>query len=1133
MCCFIFRSGKVSQSYFNYLFGILVFSFFIGSTFSEEACKFTYKGIPELLNGETLVLPEEVVAMSEYVYVGNPSDLFSFGNPASIFFIIDNSPSNYQPFSPGPTDINGTRFTVTQDLVDSLKRLTPFSEVGLAVFVGDNLFGLDDDGIFVQCPNYNNGYIPLLQLNKNYQSDAVGNTTGYDILQHYLDTTVRMDPLGGPHVDLRYTNNAGGGTNIDAGFDAAKHAMESSKFARTNRFIIFISDGVSNGGSSNYIQGEETPTTFTVFLLGPYNNDAPQQIYTMTKNIQENKYSSTNPKSNLWSIETDHETLKKLLMENVINEIITQINSFKPDTLAVNGKISGSIWDSTGFTFNNMFPLVGKVTDFQFKIDYTVTIDSILENGDTIQIDAKDTSHIIDFSVEIEDNAPLPDSVELTCWGRKLEFFHSNTKINSANETMDKLEIRFSEYEVDTLYHYENVKVEITHSKGKSLDLEKFEMKEKTDYWTYTFPRKVDSPDPGDKTLQHNDPDSIVAIFRNPDLPLDTLRLSIPYRLSTVVEISKGIYFDNNADGYIDSLYIGLVGISGKEINDNFDELMDNIILPAHRKLKINKEKPVSEGIALNVTEEASTIQTYVTDKDVLTAKDSVILPKGGLFLPCKANIIDSVAPIIMKASLIDSMKVTGRDELTVELSETIKPITEDMPFKYFRKDGAIIYDAQLKVIKQNGKNGVFEVKALQGVKSIVDGDSIRINWTLKKCVSDDKKNQQDNPENRRREISVTIIKDMLKVNKGVYFDNNADGFIDSMFISVLGDKEKLKKDIKGLMDVLEFPKHRKLEIKDYGYTLGGITVEVKEKTSKPMTNVIKEDVLVVEKETTLPNGALLDSTNVAIIDSMAPVILTARLEIFDNTKKKKDDLIYLGDNKLIIVFSEKVMKITKENPFTFYSISKKKKYTAAMNVRNQKNETGTFRITTLDGISHIESGDSIRINWEYEDNIYDSLKNNQDNPKNIRRELKVKAPFDLIFNATLFDPTKEIKITDEIANIPEIQSVLKNMKELKRNTYNGLMVLTLEPNPAENVSKDNSYTAEISIFDALGNEVLTREKMGYEKSKKRLIYLWPGENNNERQVGLGAYLAIISVERTFIDEKSNELIKRLLGVKD
>ncbi|MCP4711446.1 MAG: VWA domain-containing protein, partial [Planctomycetes bacterium] len=261
----------------------------------EEVCKFAYTGFPELLNGTTLTLHEKVVAMGEYVYVGNPSEIFYQGNPVSLIFVIDNSSSKWQHIPPGTTDRWGSRFTVTTALIDSLKRLSPNSEIGVSIYDSDLYFEPGDDQIFSDCPGETNGYIPLLKLNGNFDSDALGQATGYEILKHYLDTMSRMDALSGAFLGLKY-KAGGGGTNITAGFNAAKHGMESAANPKQNQFILYLSDGVSNGGTDEYVAGVNVPTTFTVFLLGPGMNDAPQQIKTMINNIKTNDYSITNPK---------------------------------------------------------------------------------------------------------------------------------------------------------------------------------------------------------------------------------------------------------------------------------------------------------------------------------------------------------------------------------------------------------------------------------------------------------------------------------------------------------------------------------------------------------------------------------------------------------------------------------------------------------------------------------------------------------------------------------------------------------------------------------------------------------------------------------------------------------------------
>ena len=67
---------------------------------------------------------------------------------------------------------------------------------------------------------------------------------------------------------------------------------------------------------------------------------------------------------------------------------------------------------------------------------------------------------------------------------------------------------------------------------GTPKDLETFKLSDKGSYLSYTFPREIGAAN-ADNALQHQSNDSIIAIFRNPDLPLDTLRIAIPFGLGT------------------------------------------------------------------------------------------------------------------------------------------------------------------------------------------------------------------------------------------------------------------------------------------------------------------------------------------------------------------------------------------------------------------------------------------------------------------------------------------------------------------------------------------------------------------------------------------------------------------------
>ena len=66
-----------------------------GGAVSEEACKFSYLGFPEDLNDSQVIVPEDVVAMSDFIPVGTPTEIVEqfIGGTPSIVFIIDNSSS--------------------------------------------------------------------------------------------------------------------------------------------------------------------------------------------------------------------------------------------------------------------------------------------------------------------------------------------------------------------------------------------------------------------------------------------------------------------------------------------------------------------------------------------------------------------------------------------------------------------------------------------------------------------------------------------------------------------------------------------------------------------------------------------------------------------------------------------------------------------------------------------------------------------------------------------------------------------------------------------------------------------------------------------------------------------------------
>lgn len=747
---------RLNQKKFNRILTFFVcFLSFVTYVQSEEVCKFTYRGSPTDLNETTLKVPEEMVAMSEYVYVNSLSESNIFSKTGSIVFLIDGSGSMSLT-----NDKTASRFTVPNFLLDSIYKINPKTQIGLVVFIGGLYFNPDDDDIFESCPKdeINNGFIPLLTLDSLYNGEK-----GIDILKKYflLDTTTIVNKL---IIELKYepSNSPKSGTNISIGFDAVKQAMESSIYPKERHYTIFFSDGEATEPENNetkkfeYIKGENVPTTFTVFFTP--NDTAFDNLKIMNENIKKNGYSLSNPLSSLYTIETEHDKLMKLLMNNVIGVIIKENKSSTPKNLTVNKIKAIGPWDKKGFPFSDLFPLEIYDTDFKYKVGYQILIDSIIENGDTITV-KKDTTTKIKFTVSVDENAkPLPDTFTVEYWDRNLKFYYKDKPIKALDETMAEVEIRFKEKKVDVLYGYKDVSIKLSTREGKKQDEEKFKLSKKGDYFSYKFKVVIDStPTKNDGKLQVNAFDKVVALFKNPKLPRDTLQIDASYKLSNVIELEKAYYFDNDAQGHIDSMFIRA---SGEITKDNVKGIVKLIKLPKFRNLKINKSFVVKKGIGLRVSQDLSKNPiTYVTKDDILKVKQD-ILPNGGWVMGSSIPIIDKIAPIIHwkpgSAHLIENQDESIPDTLTVKFSEPIENVKNKVPFHLMDMPNKKKYSINLKSLSHQKDQIIFEVlKINNGINFIKQNDSI---WIYEgDRVVDDESNAQNNSKNIRRAITLTL----------------------------------------------------------------------------------------------------------------------------------------------------------------------------------------------------------------------------------------------------------------------------------------------------------------------------------------------------------------------------------------
>jgi hypothetical protein len=308
------------------------------------------------------------------------------------------------------------------------------------------------------------------------------------------------------------------------------------------------------------IGGQKIPTTYTVFL----NTDSVTTMLrnratldTMTLAIKDNGYSNTNLSSNIWTADgNNYNGLMTLMMENIFSDMLSK-STGAPKRITISS--SGGAADSAGtisdgyFKFRRQLPIdTAEITEVTMEIRYDVVIevDTVL-NGVTTTITRKVPDSLFTYSFTVRRTADAGatnwkeeqglgsvcgDKPRLALLFREtiLQDSESKTGPKEVKGNMDTLTIRF--YNTNGLFDYDSVKVKVMNADGSFRDEENFVLVRSDDnIWEYKFPRAVaESAISGDGKLQHSLQDSIIVFFSNPDIPIDTLRVSVPFISTTM-----------------------------------------------------------------------------------------------------------------------------------------------------------------------------------------------------------------------------------------------------------------------------------------------------------------------------------------------------------------------------------------------------------------------------------------------------------------------------------------------------------------------------------------------------------------------------------------------------------------------
>jgi hypothetical protein len=519
----------------------------------DQVCKFTFTACPESFSGDTLDVPPSVVALSQYIYACKSDSTISGGGTGSggvpsIMFVIDNSGSMKN--GSNPNDPDGSRFTVTTALLDTIFKHQPNAEVGLTVFREHLFFDTASTEYYADYfktystvidSEPDQAYLPFIRLNQTY-----GTRTGIQIIKDILATNSTGDDLlyQPSYRNLR-PNNGGGETNINGAFIAVKQAFAAAKNPKERQFTIFLSDGLPAGNTQaglpdNYYEGgDSVPTTFTVFFTS--STTAPASLRTMTNNIAANGYSTSNPSSNLWAIATSFNALMSLIMDNIMGSIFFS----KPNSISITGmRVSdtSTTYVNSYFVFTDPVPLQPVITPFDLHFNF--------QTYDQSTGLVRDTTVSIIFHVQRDPAASntAPQGMEYVCWPRPtLQFVYGGQSITEVTTDMTQIDVRFFPGDPRT--------TAVTTPVKSSIDSESVVLTSRGTYWSGTFLRDIGTTgNPNNGTLVHRDGDSIIVTYRNPLLPLDTVRLSVPVIPDSGRIPVTATLRDTSGDGHLDRI---------------------------------------------------------------------------------------------------------------------------------------------------------------------------------------------------------------------------------------------------------------------------------------------------------------------------------------------------------------------------------------------------------------------------------------------------------------------------------------------------------------------------------------------------------------------------------------------------
>lgn len=267
-------------------------------------------------------------------------------------------------------------------------------------------------------------------------------------------------------------------------------------------------------------------------------------------------------------------------------------------------------------------------------------------------------------------------------------------------------------------------------------------------------------------------------------------------------------------------------------------------------------------------------------------------------------DILDSIGPAITNAEYKE-----GENKLTIFLTESINDISGNVNVSYLKINGSVIEQSSIT----KGVNDLTWTFILKD--KISKGDKISL---VHNTGIVDISAQKNPPKENNKEIEVIMFSDLLKVEKLLYKDVDANGKMDqvlftfdksiqdisklSFLLTWLDDNNNLDTIIINGSDLVSTSM-----INEFLYSIS-ITQSIKSDLTFIENNSSYGDVVVIQKKS---DSDEIDTSlnSIEKIDGMSPVIISAD---YFNFKGAKVD-------EIVVVLSEDVSVIQTKEPFSLY----------------------------------------------------------------------------------------------------------------------------------------------------------------------------------------------------------------------